>query len=88
MPLFHEMTDQDLVASARRCQQSTYHALADRIEQRSADTLALVNALTQLMVNAKGEDRFAVATRLICTSALERLEESGTMDKLKRIKGL
>lgn len=80
MPLFHEMTDQDLVASARRCQQSTYHALADRIEQRSADTLALVNMLVEVSIDGSNAARVR--------QLLERLEESGTMDKLKRIKGL
>lgn len=84
MPLFHEMTDQDLVTSARRCAQPTYHALADRIEQRSADTLALVNALTRLMADATA----GVGGIRRAQAALERLEESGTMDKLKRIKGL
>ena len=80
MPLFHEMTDQDLVASARRCQQPTYHALADRIEQRSADTLALVNMLVEVSIDGSNAARVR--------QLLERLEESGTMDKLKRIKGL
>ena len=82
MPLFHEMTDQDLVTSARRCTQPTYHALADRIEQRSADTLALVNALTDCAQHCPGNVRHRA------NELLERLEESGTMDKLKRIKGL
>lgn len=89
MPLFHEMTDQDLVTSARRCTQPTYHALADRIEQRSADTLALANALTALACRA-ARNGHAVADpdEARAWALLERLEESGTMDKLKRIKGL
>lgn len=85
MPLFHEMTDQDLVTSARRCTQPTYHALADRIEQRSADTLALVNMLTEVAAHG-GVVATPCAQR--ARQLLERLEESGTMDKLKRIKGL
>ena len=86
MHLFHEMTDQDLVASARRCQQPTYHALADRIEQRGADTLALVNMLVEVSIDGTAGGNACTAVRV--RQLLERLEESGTMDKLKRIKGL
>lgn len=85
MPLFHEMTDQDLVASARRCQQPTYHALADRIEQRSADTLALVNVVHSLL--QKRDEMDKLINHLKAAQLLERLEESGTIDKLKRVGG-
>lgn len=78
--MLHEMTDQEMVECARRTSPgSMYRTMAERIEQRSADCLALVNALTRL---ANGTDHYTAAR-----AVLERLEESGTMAALKRTGG-
>ena len=84
MPLLQDMTDAEMVACARRTSHgSMYRTMADRIEQRSADCLALINALTQLMADATA----GVGSIPRAQAALERLEESGTMAALKRTGG-
>lgn len=83
MPLLQDMTDAEMVECARRTSHgSMYRTMADRIEQRSADCLALIKALTRCAADLGGlQGASAVATARVL---LERLEESGTMAMLKK----
>lgn len=81
MPMFHEMTDQELSTAARRCASPTYKPLADRIDKRSADVLALVNMLNEVAVIEPSPGAMVRARAL-----LEQLEEDGTLKALKRAK--
>lgn len=79
MPLLQDMTDAEMVECARRTSHgSMYRTMADRIEQRSADCLALINALHRYCKEG-GASPHDAACQL-----LERLEESGTMAMLKK----
>ena len=80
MTMFHEMTDADLVECARRTSPgSTYRALADRIEQRSIEVQRLIDALTGC---AHQHPTDAAIVRAV--DLLARLEEDGTMAKVRR----
>lgn len=80
---FKDMTDQELVECARRTSVgSAYRAMADRIEQRSADCLALINALHEVSTMGAA---VMLPPAVRARQLLERLEESGTMAALKRI---
>ena len=78
--MFHEMTDADLVECARRTSPgSTYRALADRIEQRSTDVRQLIDALNGCAHQSPSDAAIVRAVDL-----LARLEEGGTMEKVRR----
>ena len=78
--MFHEMTDADLVECARRTSPgSTYRALADRIEQRSNEVRDLIDALH---ATAHQSPSYAAIVRAV--DLLARLEEDGTMAKVRR----
>ena len=78
--MFHEMTDADLVECARRTSPgSTYRALADRIEQRSTEVRQLIDALNGCAHQSPSDAAIVRAVDL-----LARLEEGGTMEKVRR----
>ena len=78
--MFHEMTDADLVECARRTSPgSTYRALADRIEQRSNEVRQLIDALHGCTHQSPTDAAIVRAVAL-----LDRLEEGGTMAKVRR----
>ena len=81
MTAFADMTDQQLCDAARRCVSPTYRPLAERIEKRSAEVLALVNILNEVAVVQPSMGAVARARAL-----LERLEDDGTMAALRRPK--
>lgn len=78
--MFHKMTDADLVDCARRTSPgSTYRALADRIEQRSNEVRQLIDALNGCAHQSPTDAAIVRAVDL-----LARLEEGGTMEKVRR----
>ncbi len=83
MTTFTTMTDVELVECARRTSPgSTYRALADRIEQRSGEVSALIDALATV---AHKQPTDAAIVRAV--ALLDRLEEAGTVAAVrKRVK--
>ena len=80
MTTFTTMTDAELVECARRTSPgSTYRALADRIEQRSNEVLQLIDALHGCAHQSPTDAAIVRAVDL-----LARLEEDGTMAKVRR----
>jgi len=79
------MTDAEMVECARRTSPgSMYRTMAERIEQRSADCLALINTLTKVLNSYGSDEQKAFGAAVVATRLLERLEESGTMAMLKK----
>lgn len=77
---FTDMTDAELVECARRTSPgSTYRALADRIEQRSNEVRQLIDALHGCAHQSPTDAAIVRAVDL-----LARLEEDGTMAKVRR----
>ena len=80
MTTFTTMTDAELVECARRTSPgSTYRALADRIEQRSNEVRQLIDALHGCAHQSPTDAAIVRAVDL-----LARLEEDGTMVKVRR----
>lgn len=80
MTTFTTMTDAELVECARRTSPgSTYRALADRIEQRSNEVRQLIDALHGCAHQSPTDAAIVRAVDL-----LARLEEDGTMAKVRR----
>ena len=80
MTTFTTMTDAELVECARRTSPgSTYRALADRIEQRSNEVRQLIDALNGCAHQSPSDAAIVRAVDL-----LARLEEDGTMAKVRR----